>query len=267
MTAEQISTPSPFLAAALAYERGGIKITPLVHKDKGAFLDNWESTDLTHEDLLKHWGNGRPANIGIRLGDPSGGRVDVDLDSDLAVELAPLFLPETKMSGREGKDPAHYWYVSPGTQTQKFMPLPGTKPFKPILELRSTGHQTVAPPSVYENGDICLWFNPDKPMTHIDSGGLEQAVRKLATTALIASNLPDESRHDIAMALTSILMGRRLDRLDEEETLEILGAAWDAAGYPKGGRRKAQNDLLGIVSSTHRRLKSGDKKVRGLPFL
>ena len=51
-------------------------------------------------------------NIGVLLGEPSGWLIDVDLDCDEAVALAPKFLPPTgATSGRPGKPASHWWYV------------------------------------------------------------------------------------------------------------------------------------------------------------
>src|SRR5690606_32997876 len=55
-------------------------------------------------------------NVGIRLGDPSGGLVDVDLDCAEAIALAPTFLPPTATFGRAGptKTPAAVPGLEPG---------------------------------------------------------------------------------------------------------------------------------------------------------
>ena len=59
-------------------------------------------------------------NIGILLGDPSGGLVDVDLDCPEAHELAEQHLPPTGMkTGRPGSPASHWWYIAPGARTKQ----------------------------------------------------------------------------------------------------------------------------------------------------
>jgi excisionase family DNA binding protein len=57
------------------------------HRAKNPNRTGWQNLRLTKEDLLRHF-NGRPQNIGVLLGGPSGWLVDVDLDCPGAVEAA-----------------------------------------------------------------------------------------------------------------------------------------------------------------------------------
>ena len=81
-------------------------------------LKGWTDLRLSESDLPAHF-NGT-GNIGVLLGEPSGWLVDVDLDCEEAVALAPRFLPPTgAMSGRPGKPASHWWYVCEGMKTRK----------------------------------------------------------------------------------------------------------------------------------------------------
>src|SRR5439155_610100 len=82
------------------------------------------------------------------LGEPSGGLVDVDLDCEEAEALAGDFLPHTGMiHGRPGRERSHWWYrveEPPDKASERFTDVDGAM----LLELRSTGGQTVVPPSL-----------------------------------------------------------------------------------------------------------------------
>ncbi|GEM_PF-845701 len=105
----------------------------------------WEKLRLTEADLPAHFD--RPGNIGIILGEASGGLVDADLDCPEAIALADQYLPTTATeTGRPGAPRSHRWYNSD---------VPGTKQFRDpktgdmIVELRSTGGQTLVGPSIH----------------------------------------------------------------------------------------------------------------------
>jgi len=89
-------------------------------------------------------------NIGVKLGEPSGGLVDVDLDDPIALGLADKYLPPTEaVTGRPSAPRSHWWYRCPGAKTRKWkLPEHGM-----IVELRSTGNQTVVGPSIHPSGE------------------------------------------------------------------------------------------------------------------
>ncbi len=129
----------------------GITPIPVPHMQKGPRLPGWQRLRLSADELPRHFGNG-PCNIGVLLGDPSGGLVDVDLDCDEAVELAERYLPPTgAVTGRPSRPGSHRWYVATGAVTvQHKDPKTGAM----IVELRSTGAQTVVGPSVHPEGEV-----------------------------------------------------------------------------------------------------------------
>src|SRR5882724_3884070 len=67
------------LTAALDYLRRGWQPIPVPHRSKKPALKGWPDLRLTAADLARHF-NGQPSNLGILLGEPSGGLVDADLD-------------------------------------------------------------------------------------------------------------------------------------------------------------------------------------------
>src|SRR5437762_9512237 len=81
---------------------------------------NWPDLHLSRNEISSYFQEGD--NVGIVLGEPSGGLVDVDLDVPEAIELAPEFLPQTnRKHGRAGARNSHCWYVAkPAPETVKF---------------------------------------------------------------------------------------------------------------------------------------------------
>ena len=127
---------------------------PVPHRSKNPGFDGWQRLRLTAETIHDHF-NGQPQNIGVLLGEPSGWLIDVDLDHPRAVELAAQFLPPTPaIFGRAGKPRSHWLYrVTAPVATKKYK----SKSAGMIVELRSTGTQTVFPPSTHESGEAdCL---------------------------------------------------------------------------------------------------------------
>lgn len=146
-------------AIAAKYLRRGWSVVPIPFRSKAPVLDGWQNLRIA-EPALDHYFRARH-NIGVLLGDPSNWLIDVDLDHKLAVELAPVFLPPTgAIFGRAGKRRSHWlYYASSPTSTRQFR-LP-TKQM--VVELRSTGGQTVFPPSAHPNGELIEWGTDGEP--------------------------------------------------------------------------------------------------------
>ena len=68
--------------------------------------------------------NGNPANIGILMGKPSGGLVDIDIDNTDALRFADRFLPKTNcVFGRQSKPRSHRIYkVCDAGREKRLMP-------------------------------------------------------------------------------------------------------------------------------------------------
>jgi hypothetical protein len=169
-----------------------------------------------------------------------------------ATELAGRFMPPTLTSGRERRPHSHWWLISPEAKTDKFKDVDGTM----LLELRSTGCQTIVAPSIHLGGDRYVCHGESGlGMAHVEGAELRRRLRELATAVLIARHLPklrNEStgegggRHDYALALSGFLL--RSGRLDEPTALRVLRAAWDVKGWPdERSKREAHHDLEGIV--------------------
>src|SRR5260221_3036766 len=101
------------LAAARDYTRRGWRVTPLMPGGKAPTLAGWQRRWLGEDELARHFAG--EANVGLLLGEPSGGLVDVDCDAAEAVAAAPFLLPATgRVSGRAGKPPNPHWFNPEG---------------------------------------------------------------------------------------------------------------------------------------------------------
>lgn len=164
-------------------------------------------------------------NIGLILGAASGGLVDVDLDCTEARMLGGSFLPHTPLThGRASSPESHYWYVVDAeVATTKYQdPVrleeirqrrrqglpPDPALAATLLELRSTGGQTIIPPSTHPSGETLSWGAEGlaEPRS-VPLGRLATHVRALAAASLLSRYWPTQgSRHDASVALAGGLL-------------------------------------------------------------
>ena len=85
---------------AQGYIERGMAVVPIPHKRKSPVLPEWQNLRIKVEEVPLYF-DGKSQNIGILVGKPSSGVVDVDLDVPEAVKIAGHFLPSTLTSGRE----------------------------------------------------------------------------------------------------------------------------------------------------------------------
>lgn len=144
----------------------------------------------------------RGDNIGGLWGEPSGWIVDVDLDCEEAVAAADTLLPPTFIYGRRTRPASHYLYRCEGIATFKCF---ATKD-EMILEVRSTGSQSVLPPSIHPEGDR-FEINNDVPFKTISRRELERRCQLVAAAALCAMRYPESgSRHDFVHTVAGSLL-------------------------------------------------------------
>ncbi len=230
--------------AAENYIREGLSPIPIPAGSKNPNRRAWQNERWTLEDVPRLWDDGQ--NIGILNGEPSGWLVTADLDVPEALKVAGRFFTPTLTSGRESTPDAHWWFVAVGAKSEKWTDLDGTV----LLELRSTGMQTVVEPSSHPSGERYEW-RAGLEAALIPADKLRIACRELATATLIARHLPAVGgRHDFALPLVGFL----LRRLDPDTVTRIVHAAWDAV---RGADRDAHQDLEGIVRSTAEKLAAG----------
>src|SRR5919107_6205242 len=102
--------------AAAALIRRGAAVIPVPAGEKNPARAGWESLRISEEEIPDYWTNGQ--NVGLLCGEPSGWRVDVDLDADEATKIAGRFLPPTLTGGRESRPHSHWGYVPAGAGSQ-----------------------------------------------------------------------------------------------------------------------------------------------------
>jgi putative DNA primase/helicase len=169
-------------SAALLYAGRGWSVIPIPHASKNPGFKGWERLRLVPKLIDDHFDDA-PQNIGVLLGEPSGWLIDVDLDHKRAVQLAPDFLPPTgAVFGRAGKPRSHWLYrVTSPLATKKFH----SKSAGMLVEVRSTGMQTVFPPSTHPSGEPIAWDGDQVEPAEIAPEVLLECVRKLAHKVLI----------------------------------------------------------------------------------
>jgi len=218
---------------------------PAGEKNPGRF--GWEALRITEEEIPNYWTNGQ--NIGVLVGEPSGWRVDVDLDADEAVTIAGRFLPPTLTSGRMSRPHSHWWYIASEAVTQDWSgPDREKQTDVKLVELRSTGRQTLVAPSTHPDGDSYIWHSGSglEP-AEITADELAARCRELATATFIARRVPPVGRrHDFALALAGFLL--RPGRLDEGLALKILNAAWHAAEADSREAVRGKSTAAGVLA-------------------
>jgi hypothetical protein len=167
---------------AHGYIRLGYSPVPIPARTKAPTIRDWPGLRITEAEVANYFSG--DSNIGIILGEASGGLVDLDLDCREAIELAAKVLPATAaVFGRASKPRSHHEYRVVGrAPTIKFSdPITGTS----LLELRGDGGlQTVFPGSVHPSGELIEWAEDGEPAT-VEYAALVAAARRLAAFCLI----------------------------------------------------------------------------------
>lgn len=186
---------------AKTYIDAGWSVVPLVKGEKRAG-SSWQKKTYTVNDF------GPDDGIAGKCGEPSGWRVDVDLDCDEAVIAAKDLLPNSGLiHGRPGKPDSHYWFICEGAKTTQFMDVKDTGGASAMLvEIRSTGGYTALPPSKHPSGDILGWSIERQPLVLKFEEELYPAVRSVALTSLLARHWPGpRAKHDAIGPLAGFL--------------------------------------------------------------
>jgi replicative DNA helicase len=246
------------LAAALDYlERRGWAPVDLPVRSKNPGRNGWQDERWTADQLTERL-DGKERNVGVLLGEPSGGLVDVDLDCSEAIRLAEAFLPATgAVFGRKSTPTSHQLYVAKGAKTVRFEdPTVPNGDRAVLLELRSTGAQTVFPLSTHPSGEAITWARDGDP-AEVEVEMLVRQVRALAAASLLARYWHNGARHGAAGALAGGLLRAGYPA---EQVESFIGAIADAAGDEE------VSDRLRMVTDTAAKLNAG-KRVTGWPRL
>jgi hypothetical protein len=255
------SFPRDARSAAELYLSKALAPVPLPLGSKRPVLKDWQNLRIGEAGLDEHFPSEIPLNIGLLLGTPSGGLIDLNLDCPEALAVADALLPPTEWeSGREGNPRSHRWFLAddpPDKAQEKFTdPLEADgAERKSLAELRSTGGQTVVPPSVHPSGEPIHWYKFLRP-AHARTAELRAATAKVASAALLVRYWPNEgSRQDLAMGLAGGLLRAGWNEPDVETFIRTVTAA---VGDEEIEMR------VNCVGRSAKRLSVG-KKVQGWP--
>jgi hypothetical protein len=243
-------TPSPAELALRWIKRGCCPI-PVPHKQKGPKLPGWQQLHVTADNCAAYF-NSEPTNIGLLLGEASGGVVDVDLDHRAAVALADVYLPATATFGRASNPDSHRLYKCLGVQTKKYSHK------TMLVELRSDGCQTLVPGSTHPSGEV-IQGRAAPTIKSIDPAKLLNLVGRVAAGALLAREWEDHNglRHELTLSLTGALLHAGWA---VEEAAKFIGAICVAADDEE------RCDRIRAVEDTAKRYTAGEA-VTGWPRL
>lgn len=232
-----------------------LSIIPIPPKQKSPVMKNWSKYKVTEESFNRDFPDNKDMNVGVLNGKPSGNIVDVDIDHPTALDFVDMYLPKTEMVfGRKSNPGSHRIYRCKDLpKSQKFKSSEGC-----IIEIRSTGLQTVFPPSIHPSGEI-ISFEIDGEPTEVDKNILEQGCRIITVGTILVENYPEEGvRNDFAMVLSSIAL-RLLDG-DAKRAEKFVQKIAELAQDEEAKSRAA------VVSHTAQRIKNGEPVV-GIPTL
>lgn len=213
-------------------------------------------------------------NIGVILGEKSGGLVDIDIDDDNLLDVMGEFLPPTptrfgRFYGQETQRLGHWLYrvEVPGKMEKIKGPTGAT-----AVEYRSDGGQTMFPTSaIWDENlnegaggiDCILWANKERKVpsdepTLATNKYLTQAIRITTISYYAAAYFKKHSYHDDMLAWCGFLL-----RSGIEEDLVVKSVRYlvEATG---------QNDLedrLNSIKTTLARIEAGEHDLRGINYL
>lgn len=242
--------------AAIGYiVQRGWNVIPIPYKSKAPVMA-WKGMCVEAEDVMEYFqGNG---NIGLKLGEPSEGIIDVDIDCRLCLRIADHFLPSTKaVFGRRSSQRSHRLYICSDIRIEKYSdPSEANEDRTGLVEIRGTGHQTVIPPSTHPSGERVEWHQDDEP-TEVKKDILIKRVSTLAAAGLIARHWPKGSRNEAALALVGGLLR---GGWNEKAVEKFLNAVTTAANDEEARERQK------VIQATVEKLEN-DEEVTGWPRL
>lgn len=220
-----MSTPD----IAREYISRGWQPIPIPHKAKRPVLTEWEKLRIAHDDVPKYF-NGVPQNIGVLLGKTSNWLVDLDMDWPEVARLARHFCPPTLTFGRASSRGSHALVRCVDSVTKKFQ-FPEESGGM-VLELRSTGTQTVFPGSAHKDTGELIEFENKAEVVEIPRDKLETICAQWASAAVLLRYWTPGHRDELAATLAALL----------------LRAGWTAEGV---------NQYIEIIAT-----EAGDEAVR-----
>lgn len=186
-----------------------------------------------------------PFNVGVRLGEPSGGLCDIDFDMPQAAEIAELIWPAGATFGRPSNPKSHRVVLCADADRIVNLDLPLALqdqlglPRARILEVRGNGHQTMFPPSIHPSGEQVFWHHGSTEPPQMSWQEAVGLAKLTAFLAVIYARYPRTAgnRDEVCMALAGTLLraGVAADRTDHL----VTGLARLAGDEEAGKRAKA----------------------------
>ena len=248
------TTESIPLKTLLSYDKRGWSMVPLKPGTKEPMVKDWQVERLS-VFMARTYLQEKGANLGIVLGDMSGGLVDIDLDCPEALAIADLFLPPTEMMFGRASTPESHWIfsVEEAGGIERFK---GPDTGDTLIEYRANGGQTMFPPSIHPNGEAIEFVKDGEP-AEVSRDDLIKAVKSIAAVSVLARHWNEGSRHDLAMASGGALAWSKIPRVEAERIIEAVCIAAD------DGEVK---DRLKAVQTSYDQ-HSANNKVTGWPTL
>lgn len=220
----------------------------------------WQTRPIPLDRIRDEFPEGSNFNIGVGMGEKSGGLCDIDLDCREATHFTSFLPPTGLVFGRRSRPKSHFIYrADQSTKSEKFIDPGKDGKTQTIAECRPSKYQTVFPPSMHFSGERVEWvggsISGDPPVYTTET--LMAAAKVVAAGSLIARHWPSGSRHDAALALAGGLL--RLG-WTAERTKEFVSCVCSAAGDEE------TLDRLTGAETTIARLES-DQNATGWPSL
>lgn len=260
------------VAALEAWSRGFVAI-PIWDDQKRPAVPAWTHTRWESEAQIREefdrWNRTGASGVGLLLGESSGGLIDVDLDHPKALRLRDHFLPPSRMAtGRPGRPRSHRWYLVKDE-------LPQTRQYRlpdrtMLVELRSTGAQTVVPPTMHPSGEQIRWegkpWGGAEGPAVVDGRKLAVQVALVGIGSVLLTVWPKKGgRHEAYLALAGGLLryGDQGVHPYWERNLPVLIEAIADATRDEDGSAARVAEVMGTTTS---RLREGRQAI-GFPRL
>jgi len=247
------------LEIAREYIKKGWSPIPIPLMSKNPVLEGWQNLRLTEETIADYFGN--ESNVGVLLGEPSGGLTDVDLDCPESILLSPKFIPSTGTFGREHAPKSHHLFITSIFDIEPYQIMINGK-LEKLLEIRGKG-QTVFPGSLYKGDEEGryrgerIWWDDPIEVVSIDANDLRRKVGMLAAASYLLRIWNRGVRDEITITLVGTMIRREWDPAAVDDFIGTVAIA--ASDEQASLRYKADK-----VKS---KLESEKGRVPGIPKL
>lgn len=257
----------------------GYHPVPILARQKRTTMSGWNRLryDSVEEarEKFSQWHDQGFTNLGIQTGADSANLIDVDLDHGKAVRFSQYFLPRTPaVSGRENRPHTHFWYIAeegtlPSSRAHKMPRGADGSSAETSVELRSSNHYTVIPPSVHPDGDRYIWHGEPwggaAGPTVVNGKQLAAQVALIGLGAVLLDGWPSRGgRHDAYLALAGGLLryGDGVHEYWEKNAAVLISVLAEVTNDDDGPEARVAE----TIEPTLKRLRQG-RAAQGWPAL